>query len=332
MSNEINKLRDERTKPIAKIFSTIGMIAVMPFTVVGLLYVLHGMILPTAFISIAILVAIVLLTKFLVNFKIKKRTYRNLKPEIILISIYIIIAIITIPFMFHFIDVDFSRKNELVVMGKDKANSIIALKDEYKRTIKNKQRTFKTSVDDNLTEYFRTQQQVYKDSVENLIGKVNEFSEFIDDPDNEDVQTKIKNQIEKSKEDGVERIEANYKLGIIDAKSDIYVENAIRTFVGWKFLKVSQIYYEIDNEYQKVYDAIKEKMPEFEYTQSQVQDMKLDSAKNSFVKASVGKKILITLIIMILYAVVLLEYFTAERHEIILVRPDDKKDKEEIIW
>ncbi len=240
----------KKTNPVIIIFGLIGLIGVTMLSSVGLLYVLHGNILVTAIISIAILASLAMLTKFLKDDKIKDKTRANKKPEIILITVYFIIAIISFPFIFHFINVDFSKKNELKTAGIEKAKTITDLIEEYNIAINSKIESFETKVDENLSEYIRTEDEIYKDSLIVLIGEI-DFTVYS--------SQEIKEQAEKAKKDEAKFIEDKYALGKIEISSETYVKNAKAIFEGWKLLKVSHAYYDIDNEYQKLYKVWQKK-------------------------------------------------------------------------
>jgi hypothetical protein len=326
-------MAEENTPGIVpKVFNLIGLAFCAIFTFMGLIYYLRGNIPVTGFISVLVLIALMLLSTYLVIFKTKKRDYKTLVPEYITGGAYGLLALCIFPFMFHFIDVEFNRKNELKKAGIDKLNELRDLKDAYISAKDEKINTFSVDVEATLGNYFLASgpdRVKYKNSLNEMLGAgtVNSFSRYEFSPDSA-YKNMLKTEVESAKQAKVRTIEGQYRLGKVELECDDYYKRALPVFRNWRFMEVSYYYYDIDNMYAKVFAEAKRKMPDFDHAASITgSDMEIDNVFKSVAKAPLPSLILVFLLVGVLHLCILAPYFSVKRPAEFIKKHEGPYDK-----
>jgi len=321
----------------AQLFNAIGAFAITALTPVGILYTLNGNLILTAIISFVILIGIMLLSKYLIDNKRREKSgftnkaadrTNNKTGEYVVLSAYIILAIVIFPFMFHFIDVDFTRKKDLIYLGTEKLKSIKYLEAEYNRVVAEKANLIEEEAKGYLTSYLIGKENwSEKDKIQEVIGENKAiFDEYeansSDEMAKETLKQRITDEISSKKEAVIEE----YNLGNLTDELETYYKKTEAVFLNWKIMKVSNAYYDIDLQYNKYYAAMKTEMPEFEYTKPESKDMLLDSPMASLKNASVLIILLVLVGTVLLHILVLAEYLNTSRKDSVLIM-DKKKTK-----
>ena len=311
----------------SKLLNALGAFAVTVFTAIGLLYVLHSNYLLAGLFSILILVAIMLLSKFLIDNKTKQKigfgkavgtTYDDNSSEYVLLGLYAIVALVSLPFIFHFIDIDFSRKAELKSSSVEKVTTINNLLTSYNDKVIEMQDEFETSANTNLSNYKLDTKSAAKDSLLALLGdgEFDIFRTYPNSPSNR--ESELDELINGAVENKKTNIKNNYALGKFGDKTvendvSIYTKQAKNIFNNWQMTKVSDKYYDIDIYYTKLLKRINEKMPAFTHTKDTTKDLKLDSAIHSLTNASALTYIIGLFSFLLFHYLVLIEYFKTRR-------------------
>lgn len=304
-----------KTGTVPRIFYFIGLAFCTIFTFIGLIYVLHGNIPLSAFLSLLVLTALAILSSYLTYFKTKKGKKTNFLPEYILGGAYFLVFLISFPFIFHFIEVDFSRKDELIRAGTDRVNMITQLKAEYEMAIDQKVNSFSDSVKTYLSTYLLVSgKAATRNILISLLGvnTVN-FSDYEQRHNNSAAIEKLKADIEVAKESKITFIRAKYDLGNVNTESQEYCDKVLPVFESWRFLKVSYYYYDIGNMHQKVCNAAVNKMPDFLCTQMVPPDTDLENALKSVFNASILKIGLFFLVALLINLCILAPYLASHR-------------------
>ncbi len=323
----------EKQSKMPEILNGIGIFIIALVTPVGILYTTNGNILITAIAMILLLGAIIFLSKYLIHNKkreksglgrVKDTRTNNHTPEWILLFLYALVALIILPFMFHWVDVEFVRKKQLKSMGYQKLESLKNLETTYNDSVTTKINLLEKEVENLQDRYIADRTAANATAIIEKLHVKDGVIEFSKRPKGDD---KMKEQISTELGKRVDDLKSDYDLSKSGINIDEYYSKTYAIFSKWKFLQVSYTYTkDIDAKFDQVLTTMQEKMPNFDYQKPEFQDMKLDDPLNSITSAS-GIKILLMIIAFILiHAMVLAEYLNANRKTSDLVVDDHTKD------
>jgi len=315
----------KKASTISKLFNALGALALTILTTIGLFYVFHGNLIIVGILFIVILVGIMLISKYLIDNKLKKRSgtksetmdtrIDNRKPEYILLSLYFLIGIVLFPFIYHFIDVDFARKNELRIAGITKVKSITDLKIAYNDVVQDSINKKIMQIESIEKAYFFNKNNA---STRNeLLGFLNNNPSVLEDED-----TKLKGEIKRIKHKVPVIFEENYGLGNVETEINEYVEKASFVFEKWKMKDVSKYFLEIDKKFDEYYIIMTNKIPGFSFNKPKSEEFNVDSPLYSLLNGTISRIFLVFIFVMFLMVLTLWEYFNTGRKKSSLIKKD----------
>ncbi|AYQ36593.1 hypothetical protein [Runella sp. SP2] len=279
------------------IIHAIGLAFFMIFILMGLIYILHGSIYLTAFISITIVGILVGIIFGLVTLKKRTQAYISLLPEYLLVGLYIIIFIAVFPLCFHFFNIDIIHRNEMRKACLSKLGNLSTLENEYKKAIANK----KSNLSNSATVFYgnleNTGNAQYKRALDDLLGP----GTWTDD-------------LSKGIEASQNTLEARYKLSVVDSSNlQNFKQISKAVFENWQHLKVGYIYEQINIEFKQYEAIMKKKMPDFNGPTFNEAPLSLNSSIASIKNASVVDWLLSLFVLALIYLAIILPYIYADR-------------------
>ncbi|MCC5944868.1 MAG: hypothetical protein JJT94_08025 [Bernardetiaceae bacterium] len=302
---------------VPSIFMYIGLTFATVFSFMGLIYALRGNIPIATFLSLIILVALMALAYFLVKYKTKPRGHENKKPEYVMLAAYAVIFSLIFPICFHFVDIEFSRKDALKQQAIDKLNDLQTMKNEYRRSSERAVNSFKDSVDATLNSYFVTVRYEIarpRTLLTRLLQTESiDFARYERNPNDPRTKEMLKKQIERVRDERAATIKANHNLGDLTNEFNDFFTEAMPVFTNWNRLKISYYYSQTDEIQQKMRNSMKQRIPNFSYQGTSDVPIQLDAISVSFAQASIIKIVAIMLLLTLLHACILMPYIFADR-------------------
>lgn len=313
---------------LPKILNALGTLAVLLATPIGFFYTLKGNLVLTALFTLVGVGALVFISQNLIKEKKKEYKYeneRNVTKEYSLLAVYIVIALVLFPFMFHFISVDFFEKENLQKNGKDKLGNITAIFEKYEEIVEKEVDLFKSDAYNLAYRFFTTPQSGAKDTLETLFGKgVLGLEGFR--KNNLDQEAEINKNLAEAIVDKQQKIRSTYDLGSLKPNAEKYVAETTNVFESWKHTRVAQAYGDVDNQIQKVLEAVEEKMPDFEYEMTETNELNLDKPLKSITNAQTKTLLIVGGLIIIFFIIILAEYFQEDRRKSLLIKKKKKNN------
>lgn len=316
---------------LPKALRLIGLLFAGMIFLVGALYTWNGNIPVAGFLAFLAGISFYVLTYFLQKYKTRKASYRNYTPEIALGVVYLFAFLAVFPFSFHFVDIEFNRKDAVKAAALGKLEDLKNLKANYDKAVNQKANTFETGVRSLQKQYFAVggkDKRSYRDSLIRILGNgiapaLDNYESSAADPSGKkSVEDIIKNQVEikKDLEKGRYALDENLSRELVSffTKSNI-------VFSRWNIFEVSFTYNQIDTMYSRVYQGIQEKMPAFQAEPVlAVNPIKLDAPMASFRQAGIGSLLVVLLILAVVHLCILLPYLLSKRPAEILKKTDNK--------
>lgn len=313
--------KEEKTKiPIlSKILNIVGLLFAAIFTFMGLIYVTYGNIWLSAFITIVVIIVLFFLSDRLLTLKIQQKKKQDITPETAIGIIYLIVFLVLLPFHFHFIDLDFNRKDVIKKAGLDKLDKLKVLKTKYEEAITDKKNQLNTLINtnfNNLKTADKNNRKLYADKLLETLGKGVDTEMLMSSPKEDGTAQAI----EESKKRKEKTITQTYEQENLHKEYEAYYDKANKTFENWDRMKISYYYSDIDNMYKTMYKSYKDKMPDFAYQEKiQSKDINITNPIDSVQSAGFGKLLIALVVLLILHLCILASYLIVERAE-----PTDK--------
>lgn len=312
MSNE-----SPTNSPVPLILMIIGLLAIVIFTGLGLLYVFRSDLAITATICTLTFVILGAIVFWLKTFKEKKRKEPYYVPEYILGGFYGLVALLLFPIIFHYIYIDFFKKNELKAEGLVKLESIEQIKIDYQKEVNAKKEALETNVIEAYDKLLfnagdREARERYKDALEDLLGKntiaFEEFSPITRKSNQEALQDQIMDMTEGMQE----RMERKFNTFEFD-EIDNYVAGVKPIFDHWDRFNVSFYYYDMERYYNKIKNLAQTRIRELDIPPYESNKVKLDDFGHSLASTGFVPIGSVFLFLTLLHCCILLPYFTAKR-------------------
>jgi hypothetical protein len=317
--------------PMVGIIRLIGLLVVFVTLFVGLIYTFRGNFMIAAGLALLSLIAFERLSYYLLHFKTRKQPHKNYTPEIVVGMLYFSAFCVAFPPSFHFIDVDFNRKEAIKNSGENKLRQIQNLNESYNAAIQTRLDRFKTDVQSDLTAYFLakgSEKQLYKNKLGELLGRDLVNARFFESheisPSDMAVRDRIRRELEPAvrKKQDVQRSSLSLDSQL-DREWREEVQNAKLTFKTWNFFEVSRHYNNLDLVYKKVFEAAKAKVPELDVpAEMQGDPVQIDQPLQSVSNAGILSILAVCLLLVLFHVCILLPYLLESR-PIVPIKPNE---------
>ncbi|MBS1664763.1 MAG: hypothetical protein JST68_27200 [Bacteroidetes bacterium] len=288
--------------------SYLGMAACVLFLFKGMIYVLHGNVVLCSFICAAVLLVLLFFPTQLVKFKQKSQKEPNHAPEISLSIVYAVLAFAMFPFIFHSVDVEYTRKDEIKKAGLDKVAAIQELRTNYTLAVRNEANKNKVAALTEMNNYltaFQPAKEGYKRQIERRFpGAVNFTAN--------DMYIASRIKVLASRDSAT--ISDKLTLDSLDKEFDEYQQKATSTFENWRLLTIGYYYDGCDSMYKKYYAVALTKLPSFSFTKSYDKGRRFDNPFESLRDASMMILLLVIFLNLLVHACILAPYLIAGRY------------------
>jgi hypothetical protein len=302
-----------KTGPVPSLFFILGLVVNTALIILGLLYALHGNPVLSVFLAFVLLIIQYLLVRRLVYFKTKKvkmqrqQNQTDRLPEFLLNAIFLLTVVVSFPVIFHFIDVDFYRKDSIRKTGLAKLADIRNLRNSYDTAVLLNINGFRGAVETEMTNYFGaygSQKIVYMRRLEAIYPHAIDFRR-----PNTIIESQIRDLIRQDSITRKSKLTLEDKYPVYDA----YIDKATGVFDNWDRLNVGYFYSDADTMYQRLFTLAKAKMSTFTsgHTASPVN---MDNVFESLGNASLLEILAVLLVIIILNLCILAPYIAAPRY------------------
>ncbi len=308
--------------PVFTIIRLIGLFFVLILLFAGLIYTFKGNMVVSAPIALLAIIAFERLSHRLIVLKTRKTNYRSNTEEYATLGVYLLAFLLAFPASFHFLDIDFNRKDAIKRSGENKLEQLRGLNDDYEKAVQGKLEQFRTEVDANLTAYLLakgTEKANYKRILGEQLGASFIQAAFIRSheisPSDAVLRERIRNEMAPAVKNKQGVTKSIYALDSqLDREWKESYEKARRTFNSWNFFELSYDYNNLDEVYGKLYAATKAKMPDFEAAEAMTtSEIQMDSPMESVRQAGVGDLGKFGLLLVLLHLCILLPYLVSER-------------------
>jgi len=304
---------DYKTGPVPSLFFILGLIVNTALIILGLLYALHGNPFLSVFLAAALLIIQWLLVRRLVYFKTKKvkmqrqQNQTDRLPEILLNTLFLLTVIVSFPVIFHFIDVDFYRKDSIKKTGLAKLADIRNLRNSYDTAILLNINGARGAVETEMTNYFGaygSQKLVFMRHLEAIYPHAIDFRRH----DNV-IESQIRDLIRQDSITRKSKLTLEDKYPVYDA----YIDKATGVFDNWDRMQVGYYYSDADTMYLKLFTLAKAKMSSFTFSHTS-SPVNMDDIFQSLGNASILEILAVMLVIIIVNLCVLAPYIAAPRY------------------
>lgn len=313
MSNE------NKTSMLPLIFHAIGLIATIIFSFMGLSYILNGDLTLSILIPALAVFVLVILVHYLTYWKTKKQRSNddmpNHTPEIILGMIYGLLFLCLSVIGFHYLHINFSKKNEVRSSGLTRIKNLTNLGLQYTTAVQGKVNTLGTSAETAKQNYINAPAGNKTAQAANINTLLDPFK-----PDYTLSGVNFENDFQKNLDEKKSSLETQYQSPVDSMKkaADVYIKDAESVFKNWKFLKLGYYYTDAKKFYERYYNKMTETMSDFTFDPEKDTEIKFQDPLSSIKGSKIPATLLFFIILLVVHLCVLAPYFAAKRPEVFL--------------
>lgn len=299
------KLIPEGSVP-AIIMHYIGLLVCLIILFLGLVYVLDGNFVMSAFLTLAAGILLEVLTSWLVREKTREEEYKSKGVELGIMGGYLLIFVLLFPLCFHALSIDLFRKNEIKSACLSKLDALNDLKEEYNEAIVKKQ----TSLDAEARTLFNDWDK-FRNS-----GALTELNELLgSEPGRSQFNENTGDGLDEAIDGAKSNLRQKYEL--VDANKELtaFTKNAQTVFTNWQTQQIGYYYQAIDPMLAKYEAAGKIKMSDFSPTIELKNSLDFNDPI-AMLQQSTPATIMLSLVgLLLVHVFILLPYITSKRFE-----------------
>lgn len=305
---------------LSDIFHFLGVAACAVLTFFSTIYVFYGNIIIAGFCAVIAFIVPYLIVDNMKRLKQDKELNKsdNTTPEMMLGGIYfVVVFLVLFVFHFHFIEVELSKKDEIKTAGLNKLKELKELKTAYEQSVAQKVNDFNTLFTtnfNNIKTADRTSRASFIEKLQTELGKGIDPIKLMDMPNDPSTAQ----DLEDARSRKEKTILQSYEQEALHKEYEEYTQNAQSVFDNWQNMKVVYYYNDIQNMYQTLLQAYKQKMPEFAYKETLTTNsaINLTSPISSLGNASAGGWLIALVVLLVMHFCILGKYLFAERPDV----------------
>jgi len=296
----------------------IGLIAFLLSAVIGLIYTLKGDIIVPSVAGVLSAIFLYLFVDYLVKNKTSKDNKKTRQPEYVLLGLYLVVALIMLPFNVHFININILKNAELKNAGHNSLGTISTLQEKYQDAVQDSLKSMETKAKRLFNSYRTFKRPADSDELSKLLKMGSSSINYGSD-----------SGLAKSLAVALEARRDYYLLDSFNSRINTFVNNQTPVFENWEILKVTESYIEIDSMYSSVLQAMQALMSGgFSPIIKPVVKVEINNPFWSVTNVGIGLLILIILVLAGVHLLILGPYLVAKTpSKLVQVRPADMNDK-----